>query len=131
MHVCFRALWSGLLILTSDVRSSLVFFPVSIITLDFEHSYPYLQREVLILLGKGFVFSINSNKGKYFWDFFPEDPWVLVAWWIGQVASGVTWPCVSVRSVRRRCSGACGAQGEVCVLCLGWAWGPGTAAYLY
>lgn len=39
-------------------------FLISIIALDFEHSYQYVQREVLILLGKGFVFLINSNRRK-------------------------------------------------------------------
>lgn len=42
----------------------LVLFLISIIALDFEHSYQYLQREVLILLVKGFVFSISSSRRK-------------------------------------------------------------------
>lgn len=50
--------------LTSDVQSLLVLFLISVIALDFERSYQLPQREVLILLGKGFMFSINSSRKK-------------------------------------------------------------------
>lgn len=98
-----RALWPGLLILTSDVWSFLVLFLITIIALDFEHSYQYLQREVLILLVKGFVFSINSSRRKILLRIFcfskrssGHPCWVVdVRWWDGLVVSSVQCRCVA------------------------------------
>lgn len=113
MKICLLQLWSGLLILTSDVWSSLVLLLISIIALDFEYSYQYVQREVVILLGKDFVFSVNSiTEGKYFWEFFQKIT--------SSLSSGQWWSHmdldVSLCRFRRRCWRVCCAQGEVCVL---------------
>lgn len=55
-------------------------FLISIIALDFQHSYRYVQREVVILLGKGFVFSVNSNRRKILLRVFSKDHDLIVDW---------------------------------------------------
>ena len=123
-----RALWPGLLILTSDVWSFLVLFLISIIAFDFEHSYQYLRREVLILLGKSFMFSVNSNRSKILLRIFSKRSSSPQCWVVSVGSCGTGLVVCSVK-----CEYVDVEEPVVlrmkCVCCAtGWTWVSVTAA---